>query len=146
MPYLQIDLPGHYSAATKRTVAERIGELYAEIMQTRRSMVNVGFRELGPDNLYRCGEVLEAGIVVLCDIRRGRPAAQRLRLAEALRELCVASFGLSPDQIVVEFTQHAGDEMYRDGAWGREWNATESGSGSGSAPGGSVSRGVREIG
>jgi phenylpyruvate tautomerase PptA (4-oxalocrotonate tautomerase family) len=107
-------------------VAERIGTLYAEIMQTRRSQVNVGVRELGPDNLYRCGDELAAGLVVMCDIRRGRPAAQRLRLAEALRELCVASFGLALEQVVVEFTQHAGDEMYRDGDWGREWDASES--------------------
>ena len=127
MPYLQVDLPGTYPATTKRAAAEQIGALYAEIMQTRRSMVNVGFRELGPDNLYRCGEALAAGLVVMCDIRRGRPAAQRLRLARALRELCAESFGLAPDQIVVEFTQHAGDEMYRDGAWGPEWDASESG-------------------
>jgi hypothetical protein len=92
------------------------------------SIVSVGFRELGPDNLYRCrdGEP-EPGLVVMCDIRGGRPADQRLKLAAALRDLCAESFDLRPDQVVVEFTQHTGDEMYRDGSWGPDWNPDEAG-------------------
>ena len=131
MPYLQLDLPERYEPATKRRVAARLGALYAEVMQTRRSMVNVGFRELGPDNLYRCGDGEPGpGMVVMCDIRRGRPADQRLRLAEGIREVCVEELGFAPSQVVVQFTQHAADEMYRDGGWGREWGADEAAPGS----------------
>lgn len=126
MPYLQLDLPGRYDAAVKRRVAGRLGALYAEVMQTRTSMVNVGFRELGPDNLYRCGDGEPGpGMVVMCDVRRGRPAEQRLRLAEGIRDVCTEDLGFGPHQVVVQFTQHVADEMYRDGGWGREWHAGE---------------------
>ena len=126
MPYLQLDLPGRYEAAVKRRVAGRLGALYADVMQTRTSMVNVGFRELGPDNLYRCGDgELGPGVVVMCDVRRGRPAEQRLRLAEGIRAVCAEELGFGPNQVVVQFTQHAADEMYRDGGWGREWSSDE---------------------
>ena len=126
MPYLQLDLPGRYEAETKRRVAARLGALYAEVMQTRRSMVNVGFRELGPDNLYRCGDGEPGpGLVVMCDIRRGRPPDQRLRLAEGIRDVCDEELGFGTNQVVVQFTQHGADEMYRDGGWGQEWSADE---------------------
>ena len=126
MPYLQLDLPGHYPAATKRGLAARLGALYAAIMQTTPGMVNVGFRELGADNLYRCGDAEpEPAAVVHCEVRRGRPAAQRLALAEAVAAACAEALGLRRDRLVVEFTQHAADEMYRDGAWGREWDPAE---------------------
>ncbi len=56
MPYLQFDLPGRYSAVTKRELALRLGSLHAEIMQTTPGILNVGFRELGENNLWRCSE------------------------------------------------------------------------------------------
>ncbi len=92
-------------------------------------MVNVGFRELGPDNLFRCGDGEPGpGIVVMCDIRRGRPAEQRLRLAEGIRQICSNELGFGPNQVVIQFTQHAADEMYRDGGWGRVGGAAVGGS------------------
>jgi len=127
MPYLQLDLPARYAPDVKRRVAGRLGALYAEVMQTRPSMVNVGFRELGPDNLYRCGDgEPAAGLIVMCDVRRGRPANQRLLLAEGILAVCVEELGVRKEQVVVEFTQHAADEMYRAGGWGREWSGAES--------------------
>jgi phenylpyruvate tautomerase PptA (4-oxalocrotonate tautomerase family) len=128
VPYLQLDLPGTYPTATKRALAARLAELYAEVMQTTPEMVNVGFRELGEGNLWRCfaGEPQPVA-VICCEVRRGRPAAQRLRLAEAIVAAAVEALGLRADQIAVEFTQHAADEMYRDGAWGREWSPDEAG-------------------
>ena len=126
MPYLQFDLPGAYPTATKRALAARLAALYAEVMQTTPEMVNVGFRELGPGNLWRCfAGTPEPVAVIHCEVRRGRPAAQRLRLAEALVAAAVETFGLRPEHIAIEFTQHAADEMYRDGGWGREWSADE---------------------
>jgi phenylpyruvate tautomerase PptA (4-oxalocrotonate tautomerase family) len=126
VPYLQLDLPGHYPAPTKRALAARLGALYAQLMQTSPRRVNVGFRELGADSLYRCGDgEPEPAAVVMCDVRRGRLAEQRLALAEAIVAACVELLNLRPDRIVVEFTQHAGDEMYRDGAWGADWDPRE---------------------
>ena len=126
MPYLQLDLPATYPQETKKKLARRLGDLYAEVMQTTSSMVNVGFRELGEGNLYRCGPgAPEPAAVIRCDIRRGRPAEQRLAFAKRLVEECVEHLGLSADVVAVEFTQHAAEEMYRNGSWGREWTPDE---------------------
>ena len=126
MPYLQFDLPGRYPAGTKRELALRLSSLYAEIMQTTPAMVNVGFRELGEANLWRCIDGTPQPVAVIqCEVRRGRTAAQRLVLAEALTTAAAEAFGLRPDRIVVEFTQHAADEMYRNGTWGAEWDPSE---------------------
>jgi len=126
MPYIQFDVAAHLPTETKRRVAQRVIEQYAAIMQTTPEMVNVGFRELGADNLWHmvAGELVP-GLLIMCDIRRGRPADQRARLAEALRALAAAEFGIGAEHVVIEFTQHTADEMHRVTGWGREWNADE---------------------
>jgi phenylpyruvate tautomerase PptA (4-oxalocrotonate tautomerase family) len=58
---------------------------------------------------------LEAVTMVLGDIRRGRPAAQRLALAHGIVDICAEALEVSRSSILVEFTQHHGDEMYRNG-------------------------------
>jgi phenylpyruvate tautomerase PptA (4-oxalocrotonate tautomerase family) len=126
MPYLQLDLPTTYPAEVKRQLARRLGDLYAELMETTPGMVNVGFRELGEGNLYRCGEgEPEPAVVIQCDVRQGRPAEQRLELAKQLVALCAESLGLRTDRVAVEFTQHTAQEMFRNGTWGQEWSAEE---------------------
>jgi phenylpyruvate tautomerase PptA (4-oxalocrotonate tautomerase family) len=126
MPYLQLDLPATYPANLKKKLARRLGDLYAEVMQTTPSMVSVGFRELGEANLYRCGSGDPVpAVVVQCDIRQGRPAEQRLAFAQRLVDECVEHLGVSPDLVAVEFTQHSSDEMYRNGSWGRDWAPSE---------------------
>jgi phenylpyruvate tautomerase PptA (4-oxalocrotonate tautomerase family) len=129
MPYLHFDLPGHFPAKTKRALAARLGVLYAEIMQTSPSIVKVSFRELGEANLFRCGAPdggVEPVVVGQCDIRRGRPAEQRAALAAAIVAACAEALGVDPSTVELEFTQHAGDEMYRRGAFAGDWSAAES--------------------
>ena len=129
MPYLHFDLPGQYPAKVKRTLAARLGALYAEIMQTSPGIVKVSFRELGADNLFRCGAPdggVEPVVVGQCDIRRGRPTEQRALLAAAIVAACAEALDIDPSAIELELTQHAGDEMYRRGAFAGDWTAAES--------------------
>ncbi len=134
MPNLQLDMPGKYPLAAKRKLAERFGDLYAEVMQTTPDLVDVTFRELGEGNLWRCGEKGPVpAATLICDIRRGRPPEQRERLARALVDACVDALGLDPLLISVEFTQHSGDEIYRtilidgtpQGGLSKDWSASE---------------------
>ena len=127
MPYVQFDLPQAYAAETKRELAERVGRLYAAVMLTRPGIVKVAFRELGADNLFRCTDdgPAEPVVVVMCDIRRGRPAEQRARLAAAITGAATAALGVGSAHVEVEFTQHAGDEMYRHGALVADWDPAE---------------------
>jgi phenylpyruvate tautomerase PptA (4-oxalocrotonate tautomerase family) len=134
MPYLQLDVPAHYPPSVKRDLARRMGDLYAEIMQTTPDIVGVCFRELGEGSLWQCGrgEPTPSATLTL-DIRRGRPPEQRARLAGALVDTCCAALGLDPTRMTVEFTQHAGDEIFRKvlvdgvlrGGLGRDWSPNE---------------------
>jgi hypothetical protein len=47
-------------------------------------------------------------------------------LAQALIDACVETLGLRSDLLMVEFTQHTNDEMYRQGrGWAPEWTPAE---------------------
>jgi phenylpyruvate tautomerase PptA (4-oxalocrotonate tautomerase family) len=135
MPHLQLDVPNKYPLSVKRDLAARLGRHYAEIMQTTPDLVHVTFRELGEGGVWRCtnAEPVTPAAVLSCDIRRGRTPEQRARLGEALFNACVEALGLDPVLMNVEFTQHAGDEIYGkilvDGALvgglARDWSPSE---------------------
>jgi phenylpyruvate tautomerase PptA (4-oxalocrotonate tautomerase family) len=127
MPYLQLDVPNHYPVDVKRGLARRLGDEYAHIMQTTPDLVTVAFRELGEGGVWCCsaGEP-EPAALLSCDIRRGRPPEQRAELSQALIDACVETLGLRSDRLVLEFTQHTSDEMYRAGrGWATEWTPAE---------------------
>jgi phenylpyruvate tautomerase PptA (4-oxalocrotonate tautomerase family) len=111
----------------KRPLAERLGNIYADVMQTTPNKVAIAFRELETGSLWLCGagEPTPAA-VIMCDIRRGRPAEQRARLAEALVAACAEALALPSAALLVEFTQHAGDEIFVPGrGLARDWTPAE---------------------
>jgi phenylpyruvate tautomerase PptA (4-oxalocrotonate tautomerase family) len=128
MPYLQLDLPTQHDLAEKQRLAKRFGEIYADIMQANVKRITVAIRETGQGGVWRCsdGEPNQAALL-MCDIRRGRPPEQRAKLAQALIDACVEILGLRVDRLNVEFTQHAGDEMYHPmlGGLSRDWSEGE---------------------
>ena len=65
--------------------------------------------------------------LLMCDIRRGRPAQQRAELARMLIDACLEIVGLREDSLNLEFTQHPGDEMYHPlyGGLSDDWKAGE---------------------
>ena len=128
MPYLQIDLPGNHPVATKKQLAKRIGDIFADVMQTTPVEVTVAFRELGEGGVWRCGHGdPEPAALIMCDIRNGRPPEQRAQLAQALVAACVETLDLRADRLAVEFTQHSGDEMYKTerGGFNKDWAPEE---------------------
>jgi phenylpyruvate tautomerase PptA (4-oxalocrotonate tautomerase family) len=127
MPYLQLDVPTEYPEATKKALAAKLGATYARLMQTTPHRVSVGFRELTNGSLWRCADGDPVpGVVLMCDIRRGRPTEWREQLAVALLDLVSEHLELPRDRMAIEFTQHAGDEMFRaDEGWAKDWTETE---------------------
>jgi phenylpyruvate tautomerase PptA (4-oxalocrotonate tautomerase family) len=127
VPYLHLDVPLAVPAPDRGRIAGRLARLYADVMQTDVQRVTVAFRELGENGVVRttsAGE-LETVVVVQCDIRRGRPAEQRERLAEAVAGLLDDELGWPPARTVVEFTQHPGDEVWRASGLGSDWTPAE---------------------
>ncbi|WP_342151387.1 tautomerase [Methylorubrum sp. SB2] len=115
MPYLQLDVTGTYSVASKQRLAALMSRTYAEMMSVDIRRISVAIRELGAGGVWRIpetgGEPVPVSVMML-DIRRGRSAELRMAVAKALCAHCVAVLGLSEDRLNVEFTQHTGDEMY----------------------------------
>src|SRR5687767_12851729 len=127
MPYLQLDVSNQYSVTDKKRLAKRLGDIYVELMQTSAKRISVAIRELN-GGVWRCSDSEPyPAALLMCDIRRGRTAEQRSKLAEALVNACIEILGLRIDQINVEFTQHSGDEMYHSilGGLSDEWNENE---------------------
>ena len=133
MPHLQLDTSGTYSVEVKREFARRLGDVYAEKMQTSPDIVDVTIREHGVGGVWRCGSEPHPSAVLSCDIRRGRSVDKRAQLADALVDVAVDVLGVDDRYFNVEFTQHDGDEIYSsieiDGvvhrAFAPDWSPSE---------------------
>jgi len=128
MPYLQLDLNGHHAVEDKKRLAKAMCETYARMMSVDIRRISIAIRELGEGGVWRTvdGEPTPVS-VLMCDIRRGRSAELRMEVAKALCRHCIELLGLREDRLNVEFTQHAGDEMYHPtlGGFSPEWSADE---------------------
>jgi hypothetical protein len=125
MPYLQLDTPFQYSVDAKRRLAKRLGEIYSQTMSSNINRLTVSIRELGEGGCWRCGEdEPRPAALLMCDIRRGRTPELRAKLATQLIGACIEIVGLRKDNLNLEFTQHAGDEMYHTlyGGLSDDWN------------------------
>jgi phenylpyruvate tautomerase PptA (4-oxalocrotonate tautomerase family) len=128
VPSLQLDFPGTLDETASRALARRLGSDYAEIMGVEPHIVTVVVRGLGPGTIWRCtSEEPVSAVLLMCDIRRGRPVETRAGLARALVGDVVEALGVPPEAVKVEFTQHGGDDMFHPhlGGFNRDWTADE---------------------
>ena len=128
MPYLQLDVNGHYPVEVKQRLAQTLSATYADLMSVDLCRISIAIRELGEGGVWRMIDDQPTPVsMLMCDIRRGRSAELRLELAKALCRDCVEILGLSAERLNVEFTQHAGDEMYHPslGGFSPEWSVQE---------------------
>jgi phenylpyruvate tautomerase PptA (4-oxalocrotonate tautomerase family) len=128
MPYLQLDVNGHYPVEDKKRLAAKLCETYANLMSVDIRRISIAIRECGEGSVWRTVDgVPEPVSVLMCDIRRGRSADLRMEVAKALCKDCIDFLGLREDRLNVEFTQHAGDEMYHPtlGGYSPEWSEGE---------------------
>jgi phenylpyruvate tautomerase PptA (4-oxalocrotonate tautomerase family) len=130
MPYLQLDVTQTYPVHTKRLLAQRMSETYAQMMSVDIRRISVAIRELGEGGVWRIpeagGEPVPVALMML-DIRKGRPAELRMEVAKALCAHCIEILGVREDRLNVEFTQHTGDEMYHPtlGGYSPDWTPDE---------------------
>ena len=130
MPYLQLDVNGHYPTATKRQLAATMSASYAKMMSVDIRRISVAIQELGEGGVWRIADAGAEPVpvsVMMLDIRLGRSAELRMEVARVLCAHCVEILGLPEDRLNVEFTQHRGDEMYHPalGGYSPDWSADE---------------------
>ncbi len=123
MPYIQFDLPRDPSEGDFSAVARSAASLYAEVMQTTPSGVTVAVRELGARRVLCDGRPV---VAIRCDIRSGRPNAQREAFAVALTDLVTSrAEELGAAQSVIYFTEGPGRWIFEDGKANPDWSPTE---------------------
>jgi phenylpyruvate tautomerase PptA (4-oxalocrotonate tautomerase family) len=123
MPYIQLDLPRDRGEGDFGPVARAVAELYAGVMQTTPGGVTVAVRELGVGRVLRGGSPV---VAIRCDIRSGRPDAQREAFAVALTELVAsraADFGAATS--VIYFTEGPGRWIFEEGKPNPDWSPAE---------------------
>ena len=130
MPYLQLDVNDHYPVEAKQRLAAKMCETYSQMMSVDIRRISVAIRELGEGGVWRVAEAGSDPVPVsmlMLDIRRGRPAEQRMDVARALCAHCIEILGVAEDRLNVEFTQHEGDEMYHPalGGYSPDWTPGE---------------------
>lgn len=123
MPYIQFDLPRDPSGGDFAPLAARVADLYAEVMLTTPAGVTVAVRELGAGRVLRDGRPV---VAIRCDIRSGRPDAQREAFAVALTDLVARradEFGASKS--VIYFAEGPGRLIFEEGKPNPDWSPAE---------------------
>jgi hypothetical protein len=116
VPYLQIDHDGDVDLVA---LAPALAAAYARIMETDEARISVAARRA---EVVRCfPEGPQTVTVVTCEIRTGRPPERISLLAGEIASLVARSLEITPDDVVVYFTQHPGFEIFRDGAPSADW-------------------------
>ena|ERR1700733_11999946 len=123
MPYIQFDLPKDPSEDDFSALARSAASLYAEVMQTTPSGVTVAVRELGAGRVLRDGRPV---VAVRCDIRSGRPDAQREAFAVALTDLVTSRADeLGAARSVIYFSESPGRWIFEEGKANPDWSPAE---------------------
>jgi phenylpyruvate tautomerase PptA (4-oxalocrotonate tautomerase family) len=123
MPYIQLDLPRDPGDGDFSAVASGVADLYAEVMQTTPSGVTVAVRELGVGRVLRDGRPV---VAIRCDIRGGRPDAQREAFAVALTDLVTGRAAeLGAARSVIYFTESPGRWIFEEGKPNPDWSPAE---------------------
>ncbi len=129
MPSIQIDLPVVLEPDVKRGLARRVGTIYASTMGVNADLLTVSIHDVGDGGVWRCHDDRDPtpSALIMCDIRRGRPVEVRAALAQQLIDVLVETCAFDPTWLKVEFTQHAGDEMYHPHLHGfnKDWDGDE---------------------
>lgn len=111
MPHLQFEMNFSASDVDKRAFAEKVKTLFAEIMDTGTDHIAITLRGYSGNDLY-FGRAVNpgAGIVFLnADIRLGRTAEQKRRLALAIIAEIHQRWQVPRESIYIIYTERQGE-------------------------------------
>ena len=127
MPHLSFDLNFSPTSEEKRRFAEAVVGHFAKIMDTGTDHIGITFRAYGREDLvFGRAERPEKGIAFLdADIRRGRTADQKRRLALAVMDELEKTWRVPKRSVYVVFTEHDGENFQLDDRVLPSWNEGE---------------------
>lgn len=126
MPYLSVNVPLKIQAEAKEQLSRELIAAYSEIMQTQLWRPNVGIIEMGEGNVvHLVDDALEPILMVMVEYRRGRSHELRLQLARRIAKACHQILQFPEKNVLIEFTPHDGNEIYRNGEWVADWTPSE---------------------
>jgi phenylpyruvate tautomerase PptA (4-oxalocrotonate tautomerase family) len=113
MPHLQFELNFTPTADEKRRFARAVVDHFARVMDTGTDHVGVTIRCYGPDDLH-FGRAEQPGSRIAflnADIRNGRTADQRRRLALAIIDELSRALRVPRRSVYVIYTEHDGESF-----------------------------------
>ncbi len=127
MPHLQFETNFTPTSQEKRQFAAAVVRHFSEIMDTGTDHIGVTLRSYGRDDLvFGRAEQAERGIVFLnADIRKGRTADQKRRLALAIMAELDRTWGVPQPNIYVVYTEHDGENFQLSDRVLPSWSAGE---------------------
>ena len=112
MPHLQFELNFTPVREEKSAFADAVRGHFSKIMSTGTDHIGITFRCYHPEDLVfgRAGD--DGQIAFLnADIRLGRTADQKRKLALAIMAEITASWGLPQEHIYIVYTEHDGPDF-----------------------------------
>jgi len=126
MPHLQFEFNFTPERKEKASFADAVRDHFASIMSTGTDHIGITFRCYAPDDLVfgRAGD--EGHIAFLnADIRMGRTADQKRRLALAIMDEIGVRWGMPKEHIYIVYSEHDGPDFQLSDRVLPSWQAGE---------------------
>ena len=125
MPHLQFEFNFSPEKKAKATFADVVRQHFATIMSTGTDHIGITFRCYQADDLV-FGRAGGGPIVFLnADIRLGRTADQKRRLALAIMDEIGTRWGMAKESIYIVYTEHDGPDFQLSDRVLPSWQAGE---------------------
>jgi len=125
MPHLQFEFNFTPAQQDKARFADAVRDHFASIMSTGTDHIGITFRCYARDDLV-FGRAGEGPIAFLnADIRLGRTADQKRRLALAIMDEIAVRWGMARESIYIVYTEHDGPDFQLSDRVLPSWQAGE---------------------
>jgi phenylpyruvate tautomerase PptA (4-oxalocrotonate tautomerase family) len=127
VPHLQFEINKQATSEQKVAFADRVRQLFADVMNTGTDHISISIREFGTYNLFigRVKDQEEGVALVNADIREGRDISQRRALALGFLEIINDIWQIPPRNAYVTFTEHKGEDFHLQERYLADWREGE---------------------